>query len=288
MESTAHLNPASLEIPLQLINNALAPCTIYTFGHRCQSNNSWNALVAEAGTSQPTHHACLLVFTNAANPNSALDLANLVREQTRGAVTVTLLVHKPADLATAQPDQQWFLWSVLRNAQRLCLDKTAIPYWPHTWDPGRDIKAARAYWLKCEAVAGFHINAAAASEHVDVELVKIALLHQAAEQIALGLISTFMGYTPNQYSLQYLLALCSHFTQLPTTVFPQSTRWQQKRFKQLCAPPSMLRHWIHLDASEADFTYLLDACTQFLDAAAELAAAELVRVNQTPTLNPEP
>ena len=259
MESTAHLNPASLEIPLQLINNALAPCTIYTFGHRCQSNNSWNALVAEAGTSQPTHPAYLMVFTNAANPNSALDLANLVRERSRGAITVTLLIHKPADLSTVQPNQQWFLWSVLRDAQSLSLDKSAIPYWPHNWHPLRDIKAARAYWLKFEAVAGFYINAAAASDHVEVELVKIALLHQAAEHIALGLISTFMGYSPNQYSLQYLLGLCSHFTSLPSALFPQSTRWQQKRFKQLCAPPSMLRHWTHLDTSEADFIYLFDA-----------------------------
>ncbi|MEO5777271.1 MAG: hypothetical protein ABIQ27_10210 [Flavobacterium sp.] len=81
--------------------------------------------------------------------------------------------------------------------------------------PARDVEADRTYWLKCVAVAQFNLQAATESEQLEVTLCKIALLNTAATQLAMGLLRVFLGYTPNEFGLKYLLQLCGHFTALP-------------------------------------------------------------------------
>ena len=191
-----------------------------------------------------------------------------------------MLLHKGTDLATKQPGQQRFFYNVLRYGQRLCIDTNAPPYMLNTM-PVRDIEADRTYWLKCVAVAQFTMKAAVESEQVAVTLCKIALLNTAATQIALGLVRVFLGYAPNEFGLKYLLLLCGHFTALPSQLFYQQTPEAIRRYKMLCAPPSMLNHWTRLNAAEQDFLWLLDACTVFLKLATELVTPELQRLENT-------
>ena len=277
MKTNPNLAPERYSELVATITNALGPCTIYAFGYR-HKTIACSILNETTARSQCTHFD-LLVFSRTSKPNAAADLANLIRE--RLGVAVSLLLHKPTDLVTKQSCQQWFLWNILHRAQRLSLDKTAIPFLPDDRIPVRDANAVRGYWLKCEAVAAFYINAAADSAHLGVGLIKIALLHEAAAQIGLGLIRIFLGYTPNHFGLSHLLDLCGHFTDLPAETFIQKTPEQQKRYKMLCAPPTMLRHWQRLDADENDFTVLLHTCTEFLENAKLLAAAELEKLETT-------
>ena len=87
----------------------------------------------------------------------------------------------------------------------------------------------------------------------------------------------FLGYTPNTYSLAYLLQLCDCFTDLPSQVFHKETDLYSKRFKMLCAPPSMLNHWTKLNTDERDYIWILDACQLLLVEAKALVENELIR-----------
>ena len=220
------------------------------------------------------NNLALLTFANPKNPQAVMAATNQIVQDSNGAITPAILLHKPTDLATNQQDQQWFFYNALRG-HRLCLDKTAVPYWPNAHIPERDWEGARSFWLKCEAVADFNVAAAAESQHLDVELIKIALLHESAVQVALGMIRVFLGYTPNVYSLGFLLNLCSHFMEFPSISFPRETQQQQQLYKRICTPPSMLRHWNRLNAPERDFELLLEACRVFLDGAKLLAEHKL-------------
>jgi len=228
---------------------------------------------AGAGTASPV----FVVFAQRACPRAAAAASDLIRTATGGALAPVVLLHKPSDIATRAADQQWFFYHALRS-WRLCLDKTAVPNWPHDYLPRRDADGARAFWLKCEAVAAFNISAAAESAHLEVELARIALLHEAAAQVSLGIARVFSGYTASGLGLRHLLAFCSHFTTLPGTVFPQRTSEEQSLFRRLAAPPSMLRHWTRLGAPEAEFERLLEACRRYLDQAAGLASAALEKL----------
>ena len=259
------------------IVKAFSPCTIFAFGCRNNTNSVSSLLSTQQNIVIGSHHFDLLVFSNKAFQNGGSNIANTIAESSNKTITASVLLHKVTDLATKQASQQCFFDTVLRYGHRLCLDTTAPPYLLNNM-PTRDIETDTAYWLKCVTVAQFHLQAAADSEHMDITLCKIALLNTAATQLALGLLRVFLGYTPNEFGLKYLLQLCGNFTVFPSQLFHQQTMEAIRRYKMLCAPTSMLNHWTRLNAAEQDFLWLLDACTAFLQLATELVAPELQRL----------
>lgn len=259
------------------IVKAFSPCTIFTFGCRNNTNSVSSLLSTQLNIVTGSHHFDLLVFSNKAFQNGGSTIANTIAESSNKTITASVLLHKVTDLATKQASQQWFFDNVLHYGQRLCLDTTAPPYLLNNM-PTRDIATDTAYWLKCVAVAQFHLQAAADSEHLDITLCKIALLNTAATQIALGLLRVFLGYTPNEFGLKYLLQLCGHFTVLPSQLFYQQAPEAIRRYKMLSAPTAMLNHWTRLNAAEQDFVWLLDSCRTFLGLATELVTPELERL----------
>jgi hypothetical protein len=262
-----------------IIEKMAGPCTVYVFGYRNSLKSSCNL---SAKLDIGCHYFDLLVLSDKAALNGASKITNAIADQTSKAICVSILLHEVTDLKTKQPSQQWFYDNVLRNGQRMALDKANVPYILNH-NPQRDLEIDTAYWYKCVAVAQFHLQAAADSEHVDVTLCKIALLNTSSTQLALGLLRVFLGYTPNEFGLKYLLQLCGNFTDLPSQLFHQQTPEAIRRYKMLCAPTSMLNHWTRLNAAEQDFLWLLDACTVFLQLATELVTPELHRLENTLT-----
>lgn len=264
MQDTTLLKPEADAI-LELLLKGAAPCSIYFFGTRSMS------------TVQPentNNHFDILVLTDTPVTGSHL---MKIRMQNDKNVTATVLVHNVKQLATKQRSQQYFFDRVLRNGQRISLDKGNIPFiLNHT--PERDLETDTRFWNKCVAVAQFNIQAAKDSPQLEVTLCKIALLNRACVQIALGLIRVFLGYTPNEFGLKYLLQLCGNFTDLPQQVFASNTDNDIRLYKMLCAPAGMLLHWTRLNADESDFEILLECSEAFLDKANELAATELNRL----------
>jgi hypothetical protein len=271
------------QIVVDLIVEKLGVCTIFAFGYRNNTSLLGNLLAPQVNTGTTRHHFYLLVLSAKDFPNGASNLANTLAELTNKTITVSLLLHRETELATQQASQQWFFDEVLRYGQRLYLDATAPPYLLNH-RPLRNIEGDRIYWLKCMGVAQFNLNAAAESEQLEVELCKIALLHSTCVQIALGLLRVFLGYTPNEFGLKYLLQLCGSFTDLPSQLFHQQTPEAIKRYKMLCVPPAMLHHRTRLSASEQDFIWLLDACQVFLKQANEIVLIELERLETKPNL----
>lgn len=256
--------PAAAQLITGCIQNKLGQCSAYIFGCRTDTDR-FSIFRKEVNTAETEYtHFDIVVFSGNAYQNGANDIANLIAERSGNAISVTILLHRRTDLSTGQPNQQYFFDKILRHAQRLCLDKTAPPYLLADTIPPRDEEREKAYWLKCVAVAQFSIHAAAESPHLDVELCKTALLNTACVQMALGLIRLNLGYTPNEFGLNYLLNLCGSFTDLPAKLFHKQTPDAIRRYKMLCAPPSLLNHWTKLNARESDFLWLLDAVQQFL------------------------
>lgn len=256
---------------LELLLKAAAPCSIYVFGTRSMS------------TVQPentNNHFDILVLTD--TPVTGSHLMNEIRMQNDKNVTATVVVHNVKQLATKQRSQQYFFDRVLRHGQRLALDKANVPYILNH-SPEQDLETDTRFWHKCVAVAQFNIQAVKDSPQVDVTLCKIALLNTACVQMAIGLIRVFLGYTPNEFGLKYLLQLCGHFTDLPQQVFACNTENVIRINKMLCAPSSMLLHWTKLDAEESDFEVLLQNCEVFLEKAGALAIAELNRLETLKT-----
>lgn len=246
-----------------IIQKMAGSCNAYVFGYRTATFSKKCFMWNPYNLQKESHHFDVVVFSKKDFPKGGggVNIANAIAERSGKRITTSVLLHSVTDLGTKQPSQQWFFEQVLRSGQQLCLDPLNTPYLSFDCPAVKDVIGDKAYWLKCVAVAKFHIETAAESKHLEVTLCKITLLHTAVVQIALGLIRVYLGYTPKETNMRSLLLLCGNFTELPVKLFSQSAR----RFNMLCAPPSMLQHWKRLDASERDFSWLLEACWVFLD-----------------------
>lgn len=264
-------NIRTAQTVLNKVITTFAPCTVYVFGYRSCNASQKSQFTKDKTEDLSFQHYDLLVLSPKALPNGASSVAGSFNVATDKRITITILLHTLSDLATKQASQQCFFDTVMRHGYRLCLDSSKPPYILDNTIPSRDITADWNYWLKCEAVAAFHISAAEQNCLVELELCQIALLHTAVEYTALGLIRIGMGYTPKEYGLDYLLAICLHFTTLPEQLFPKKTTEDLQRYKKICAPPAMLRHWQHLNAAENDVILLLHAAKQWLQQSAFLA-----------------
>ena len=256
------LSKTESQVVTDILLKAVDACSIYVFGCR-------------------EYHLDILLISNTTVTGS--HLMNEIRERTNGTISATVILHKPRHFKSKLASQQYFFDQVLRNGQRLCLDKANVPYILNH-NPQRDLESDAFYWRKCVAVAQFNIQCAKDNPQFGLELCKIALLNQSCVQLTLGLIRVFMGYTPNEFGLKFLLQLCGHFTCLPQRLFTTSTENDSRLFKMLCTPAGMLLHWSKLDANEADFEYLLERTQLFLDRARELATTELNRLTNLNTI----
>lgn len=285
METTI-LPLQEIQIILDSINKRLNPCTIFVFGYRKNSSTTSNIIQSQIEVNSAIHHFDILIISDKAYPGGSTDIANLIAERSAKTISVSLLIHKPTDLASNQLNQQLFFDKVFRKGQRLSIDKSAPPFIKSNGVLHRDINIDRDYWLKCSAVADFYIQSVSVNTNPDIVLCNIANLHIAIEQLALGLIRVFMGYIPNEYSLKYLLLLCGHFTSLPSEIFSCQSELATIRYKMLCAPPSMLRHWYKLNAVEEDYLWILDACQNFYKQANTMALREFEQLANTKTIIP--
>ncbi|MDP2693127.1 MAG: HEPN domain-containing protein [bacterium] len=72
--------------------------------------------------------------------------------------------------------------------------------------------------------------------------VTLMIVRLAIEQVCLGMIQVFWEYKPKQYSLPYLLHLCSHFSKAPTAIFHKSTYENQRMYHLICSAKRILRN----------------------------------------------
>jgi len=283
METTI-LPSSEIQLVLDLITKRLNLCSVFVFGYRNNTTAYSTVLHSQIEVSSANHHFDIVIISENAYPNCANDIANIIVERSAKTISVTLLIHKAAVLASNQLNQQLFFDKVFRKGQRLCIDPSTPPYIKFNGILYRDIIIDRDYWHKCNAVAAYYIQSVSVSTNLEIALCNIANLHIAIEELALGLIRVFMGYTPNEFSLKYLLLLCGHFTKLPTDIFSNQSELEIKRHKMLCAPPSMLRYWYRLNAEEEDYMWIFNACQNFYKQANSIAIEELERLENTKTI----
>jgi len=246
---------------LQGVTQALGSCRVYVLGYRT-TTEVHRLLPVPTATCVGVHYY-VMVLTVGTPKNPAAHVVNCIKMVSGGRVTATVLLHAVTDLGTRQPSQACFYTGVLRYGQRI--DGSGLPAPYVLYDVPRDVAADERYWYKCEAVAQFYLQAVADSVHEAVGLCKIALLHEAVVQVALGLLRMMMGYAPREYGLRFLLELCGYFSDLPREVFGSSIG--AKRYNMLCAPPNGLYYKTRLYVAEEDFEALLACSNLFLEQA---------------------
>ena len=187
-------------------------------------------------------HFYLLVFA----PNVELDkigvITDKVFKKSEGQLSVTMIVYDTHTLSKIKGNHRAFLHGVITNTE--CQFKKPNYVLPNNLEAPIDTTAKEKYWSHCKYMAVSYLEAELAIENPNGESVQVVLIHEAVEQICLGLIYVFTGCRPNYYKLDYLIDLCGLFFQEIKTIFPRNSEEEKARFSLLSRDTSSLRYRI--------------------------------------------
>ncbi|MEN3324941.1 hypothetical protein VP395_14475 [Mariniflexile soesokkakense] len=104
---------------------------------------------------------------------------------------------------------------------------------------------------------------------------RLMTMHYAMEQICLGLLYAFWEFKPQHYSLSYMLDLCSHFTNLPQTMFPKETYGLHRMHYILCNVQNIIRFKTNNEFSDRDSDKAYNRCEQFFEKAMDIGNKQM-------------
>jgi hypothetical protein len=113
------------------------------------------------------------------------------------------------------------------------------------------------------------------SEQKEDSTSRMSIMHYALEQVCMALLYVFWEYQPKHYSLSYLLHLCSHFTELPQTIFPKDTYGLHRLYYILCNAQHIMRFKVKDEFSDRDTDKAYNRCEEFYYEAKKLGEAQL-------------
>tara|TARA_R110002126_G_C10483579_1_gene502189 strand:- start:2825 stop:3535 length:711 start_codon:yes stop_codon:yes gene_type:complete len=104
---------------------------------------------------------------------------------------------------------------------------------------------------------------------------RLAIMHYALEQVCMALLFVFWQFKPHHYSLPYLLHLCSHFTQIPHTLFPKETYGLHRIHYMLCNAHHIMRFKVQNEFSYMDTNKAYKRCELFFNEAKNLGERQM-------------
>ncbi len=206
----------------------------------------------------------LLVFEDGLTPNTAHDLAGKIRSKSKGKYTVTLLVHNIAELGTEQADQKYFFDKVIRSGQQVYLNPEQQTILNSITPPHRNLKPAIEYLHYRNTIANILLEHVADGYDSSYTHLTGMLLHHVVEQACLAMIRLFLGYSPNYFSIGYLLEICQHFSPEIANFFPTRTESDLRILKQLSHQPWTLRYSGKDIVSTDEMELLEGRCNEFV------------------------
>jgi len=105
--------------------------------------------------------------------------------------------------------------------------------------------------------------------------VEMMLVQLGLEQICLGLLHLFWEFKPREFSLPYLLHLCSHFSKTPTTIFHKTKYDNQRLYYLICNARRVLRNNKSPQVDRNDSEGAISIAEEFVRQAREEVAAHL-------------
>ena len=245
----------------RIITHAIKAVAIYCFGKN-EAVLPKDSLAVEEKMGNTNFY--LLVFEDGLTPNTAHDLAGKIRSKSKGRYTVTLLVHNITELGTEQADQKYFFAKVISSGQQLYLNPEHLTLLNSVTPQQRNLKPAIEYLHYRNTIANILLEHVADGYDSSYTHLTGILLHHVVEQAGLAMIRLFLGYSPNYFSIGYLLEICEHFGPEIANFFPTRTESDLQILKQLSRQPWTLRYSGKDSISTDEMELLEGRCNEFV------------------------
>lgn len=263
-----------------IITTTIAAYGIYCFGER-KTKEAQKSVYSETKQKNATHYYVLVIVPTMPQ-NITADLAFLIKTQTKGLCTATLLIHTLKDLRRDKSKQASFFQQVVFEGVTWFEDWSKTTPLNLASASKKELKKIEKYWLDRKIIVYGLINSAKALGPNDAEILKITFLHQTVEQLCLGLIHTFLGYRPNHFALGYLFDLCDLFTPIASELFPRKTQEELTILKPLFSSINDLRHFKIVGRSIPQLPLIEERCTEFYKQAVQVIKIEIEQLKKLP------
>jgi len=249
---------------------------IYCFGYTTTHNQDVVVKNVNYSKQVPDYHFYLLVLNMEHKENAVSLLQSLIRDKFEGKYLVTILNHRARNLRKQNQNQKYFFDTVTTNGI-LVYNNPLSPVYCRTFCAVRNIECSIKYWENRILAAQEFFGLVKNCTSNDLALIKNALLHQAVEQILVGLIDLFLSYHPNKLSFKYLFSLMEY---IPEVEFPFDFTIEKEKelYQLLCANIEMLKHKDMQCDNIEDSKHLEERCSEFFVVVKEAANKEIKRL----------
>jgi|GEM_PF-3927718 hypothetical protein len=245
----------------ETISEIVTPLMIRSFGKRRGYRERQNFEGTET-TSFINYD--LLVVTSGTAGIFPSKISQLIAEKSKGLYTTTIIVTTPKRIEQALCKGNLFLHRILKEGTLVYSDpQFSIELSDQVKPSEEDIqKIKRDFSIRQSRAHGF-LRATTEVEGDD-DATELSLQHLSLQQISLGAIYVMLGWRPDNTKLEYLLDLCSNFSDAPDSCFPRKNEEDQKLFNKLIKSTQDLRFRTSDRRSLVDADILLTRCQAFL------------------------
>lgn len=268
LQSNYIVNNALSEISESILTGINARA-IYCFGYRIVNQEGVEGK-NNFTRNFPDFHFYLLVLHKEHIQNAASVLQAKIHEKFDGKYQATILCHSLKNFSRYGQNKKWFFQTIIQNGI-VAYNNPIIPFSLRDTDTQRDFESTRLYWKNRTMAADQFLALADSCQSNEEALMKNTLIHQAVEQMALGLINVITGYNPTEQSMPNLLSLLK-FIQAVDFPFNDQEK-DDELFKILKLNITVLKHH-NLTSYDITLSNLLfEKCVDFISKAVKFGTA---------------
>ena len=215
---------------LQILLKHVNLQAVYCFGFESKCHFMQNMIIEANRQNHRQWQLNLLLIGENIPFNSTANLADIVKQQYKGEISLILLCFSPKEIAKSKIEHKHLFDKIIRSGWLIYGDPQELALLRLDNLPDLDFKGIITYTRNRLGIAeGLLENAPL---FFNQPLVASYVLRNTIEQLCLGILYAFIHYHPNQFNVQYLVQLCKSCCGLPAPVFSDSL-FQEKEFKGL-------------------------------------------------------
>lgn len=278
-----HQKPEPLINIQSTITKHLNVSRIYMIGKRLLLKQQHSNYPNESKETILQTHYDLLVFTIKSYPNGISEVQDQIAATSDGTYDATIFLHREIHLQQLTQKQQYFFYNIIKPKNLLFQDPNYY-YNPLAFiNPTIPVNFLVEFWKNKQTTALSFLEAVKGVKKPTASGVVLFNLHQAAEQISLGLIAVYLNYYPTYFHLNYLFNICSHFTEVVANLFDSKIKNQMNLINLLTQNPCHIRKDKPLVLTNSEISYLQNILERYIVESSNLVNEKLKLQNKNQT-----
>ncbi|MDN3593959.1 hypothetical protein [Zunongwangia endophytica] len=256
--------PKVIEFALSQITEILKKhieiTSLYYFGMQSSAQGTHNSLNNGASKQQQHYHFYLLLLSKHISTNALANLSDIVRQDSGGKYTVSLLLYMPKQLIAASDHHKYFFCKIIQSGGLVEGSPFELAPLQLSQIPKLDIKGITNYTQDRIAIAKHCLHLSDIKENASI--LSAHLIRLSFEQLRLSTIYAFLNYHPQHYHPLYLFKLVLFCHEIPPNIFSEHL-FEQSLLKSIfCFHHTELRYRSSALFSSADLhmAYFYSQC----------------------------